>query len=106
MLASEMYQGVVKWFKDAFGFVTVLAATGDSDDLLVGKDVFVHVSELRPESHRAACTLVAGEYVSFDVTRSTKGLQAEGVRGVLGGSLLCDKHSVLALRSLGQPGRQ
>jgi len=61
-------KGTVKWFNDAkgFGFIT-------QED---GTDVFVHHTAIQGTGFK---TLSEGQAVSFDVTDSTKGLQATNV---------------------------
>lgn len=63
-----MAKGTVKWFNDAkgFGFIT-------QED---GTDVFVHHTAIQGTGFK---TLSEGQAVSFDVTDSTKGLQATNV---------------------------
>ena len=64
--------GEVKWFNDekGFGFIT-------SEEL--GKDLFVHHSEIVMEGFRA---LTAGQEVEFTVEEGPKGLSAKNVRAV------------------------
>lgn len=63
-----MAKGTVKWFNDAkgYGFIT-------QED---GTDVFVHHTAIQGTGFK---TLSEGQAVSFDVTDSTKGLQATNV---------------------------
>ena len=64
--------GEVKWFNDekGFGFIT-------SEE--VGKDLFVHHSEIAMEGFRA---LTPGQKVEFTVEEGPKGLSAKNVRPV------------------------
>ena len=64
--------GEVKWFNDekGFGFIT-------SEE--VGKDLFVHHSEIVMEGFRA---LTPGQKVEFTVEEGPKGLSAKNVRPV------------------------
>ncbi len=82
------YVGQVKWWNDTlgFGFATIIA--GPKKD----QDVFVHHSGIRTRltNYRTLCQ---GEYVCFDITNSQNGVQAIGVTGVCGGSLMCEQTS-------------
>ena len=64
--------GEVKWFNEekGFGFIT-------SEE--VGKDLFVHHSEIVMEGFRA---LTPGQKVEFTVEEGPKGLSARNVRPV------------------------
>ena len=66
-----MEQGTVKWFNDAKGFGFISRQSGD--------DVFVHFSAIRANGFRS---LQEGQAVEFDVTRGSKGFQAENVRPI------------------------
>lgn len=65
-------KGTVKWFNadKGFGFISPVAGKGS-------QDVFVHYSAISGSGYRS---LDAGEGVTFDVARNSKGLQAENVR--------------------------
>lgn len=60
--------GTVKWFngEKGFGFIT-------TDE---GVDVFAHFSQIRKEGFK---TLEENQRVTFDVTETEKGLQAENI---------------------------
>jgi CspA family cold shock protein len=58
------------WFSDAKGFGFIQRANGK-------KDAFVHHSMIQTEGYR---TLAEGQAVEFEVTDSSKGLQALNVR--------------------------
>ena len=80
--------GRVKWFnnKAGYGFITVSKGAHD------GEDVFVHHSaiEVSQEQYRY---LVQGEYVQFKLCSledATHKWQAGEVRGIGGGSLMCE----------------
>ena len=64
-----MQQGTIKWFNDAkgFGFVT-------SDE---GEDLFIHCRDI---SNYAPGHLLDGDRVSFEATRTHKGLRAVNAR--------------------------
>ena len=64
-----MQNGTVKWFNEgkAYGFI----APSDGGD-----DVFVHFSAINAMGFRA---LSEGQFVTFDVERGPKGLQARNV---------------------------
>lgn len=61
-------QGRVKWFnpEKGYGFIEVE----------VGKDVFVHYSEIKEEGFR---TLEEGQLVEFDIVEGNRGPQAANV---------------------------
>lgn len=60
--------GKVKWFNETKGYGFI-----EQDG---GKDVFVHYTAIRMDGYR---TLREGQEVEFDVTETTKGLQAAEV---------------------------
>lgn len=74
-MMGERSNGTVKWFNNAKGFGFI---TRDS-----GEDVFVHFRSIRGEGYR---TLTQGQPVSFDLMEGPKGLHAEDVEKVGGGS--------------------
>ena len=67
--------GTVKWFNNDKGYGFIKRNTGE--------DVFVHHSAIQASGYR---TLNEGEPVEFEVRQGPKGLQAESVRRVEGGS--------------------
>ena len=84
----KKYDGQVKWFnnKSGYGFITIV--NGDKKNT----DVFVHHSGLSIEKEQYKY-LVQGEYVSFNLAKSTTDsheFQATNVTGVFGGSLMCE----------------
>ena len=63
-----MLTGTVKWFncKKGYGFIEYTDA----------EDIFVHYSAILSEGYK---TLVEGQYVTFELVRTDKGLQAKNV---------------------------
>jgi CspA family cold shock protein len=84
--------GKVKWFnnKAGYGFITLK----DSEDV---RDIFVHYSAMKVTNSQYKY-LVQGEYVEFDLEKSTDGpheVKAVNVTGVNGGELMCEtRHSI------------
>jgi len=70
-MAGEIVTGVVKWFNDEKGY-GFIEREGDSD-------VFVHYRSINGDGRR---TLKEGQSVTFEVTTSEKGPQAENVTPV------------------------
>ena len=60
--------GKVKWFNETKGYGFI-----EQDG---GKDVFVHYTAIRMDGYR---TLREGQEVEFDITETSKGLQAAEV---------------------------
>ena len=58
-------KGFVKWFNNEKGFGFI--------EYKPGKDVFVHYSAIRQEGYKS---LNEGDYVSFELIETDKGLQA------------------------------
>ncbi|HFD13269.1 MAG TPA: cold-shock protein [Crenotrichaceae bacterium] len=67
-MSEEVETGVVKWFNDEKGFGFIERENGS--------DVFVHFRSIIGTGRR---TLIEGQQVSFEVTESEKGLQADNV---------------------------
>ena len=67
-MSGELESGVVKWFNDdkGFGFI----------EREIGSDVFVHFRAINGTGRR---TLTEGQQVSFQVTETEKGPQADNV---------------------------
>ena len=65
---SNQVQGTVKWFNDEKGFGFLQQQDG--------ADVFVHFRAINGTGRR---TLKEGQNVSFNITKTEKGLQAENV---------------------------
>jgi len=87
------YSGRVKWFnnKYGYGFITVVKGP-DTPCVSNGTDVFAHHSEIRVASDQYRY-LVQGEYVAFDVVKTSSGnheYQCANVKGMYGGQLICE----------------
>lgn len=67
-MSEELESGVVKWFNDDKGFGFIERESGS--------DVFVHFRAINGTGRR---TLTEGQQVSFQVTESEKGPQADNV---------------------------
>jgi CspA family cold shock protein len=86
--STERLVGRVKWFnnKAGYGFITV--TDGDRS----GSDVFIHHSAIEVENQQYKY-LVQGEYVEFELVRTTSSeheWQASNVNGIKGGKLMCE----------------
>jgi len=80
--------GRVKWFnnKVGYGFITI------TDGVYSGQDIFVHHSAIKVENQQYRY-LVQGEYVEFNLVKSTEGkyeYQAQDVNGIKSGKLMCE----------------
>jgi cold shock CspA family protein len=80
--------GQVKWFnnKAGYGFITV------NDGEYSGKDIFIHYSAIQVTNSQYKY-LVQGEYVEFNLVKSTTGsheYQAVDIAGIKGGALMCE----------------
>ena len=87
-LSAERLIGRVKWFnnKAGYGFLTV------TDGLRSGTDIFVHHSSINVDSQQYKY-LVQGEYVEFQLNKTTTGpheWQAIQVGGINNGKLMCE----------------
>jgi cold shock CspA family protein len=87
------YSGRVKWFnnKSGYGFITVLK-TDEAAAVPVGTDVFAHHMEINVSCDQYRY-LVQGEYVAFDVVKTTNEnheYQCAKVKGMYGGQLICE----------------
>ena len=102
VVEDERTTGQVKWFNDIekYGFI---CPTDGSED------IFVHLTDLSPTHNKEKPTLYTGEYVSFKL--STNGENQDGsvrikavdVKGVFGGSLMCD-HGEISFRQYSRVG--
>lgn len=80
--------GQVKWFnnKAGYGFITVNSGEHAK------KDIFVHYTAIRVVNSQYKY-LVQGEYVEFDLVKSTSDqheYQAVDISGISGGPLMCE----------------
>lgn len=104
--SDTRYTGQVKWFNNklGYGFITIR-----SDNEHNEQDVFVHQANIKP-THSQYRTLTQGEYVSFNLgttdEESQHKYQAVDVRGVEGGSLMCDQIRRTNNRYRGNNGRR
>ena len=89
--------GKVKWFnnKAGYGFITLK----EGEDT---RDIFVHYTAIRVTNSQYKY-LIQGEYIQFDLEKSTDGpheVKAVNVTGVKGGELMCEtRHSVRPRRA-------
>ena len=96
--SAERLVGRVKWFnnKAGYGFITV------TDGERSGSDVFIHHSAIEVENQQYKY-LVQGEYVEFDLVKTTSTeheWQASNVNGIKGGKLMCEtRHEYKIARS-------
>ena len=96
--SAERLVGRVKWFnnKAGYGFITV------TDGERSGSDVFIHHSAIQVENQQYKY-LVQGEYVEFDLVKTTATeheWQASNVNGIKGGKLMCEtRHEYKIARS-------
>jgi cold shock CspA family protein len=86
--SAERLIGRVKWFnnKAGYGFITV------TDGSRSGSDIFIHHSAIEVENQQYKY-LVQGEYVEFELVKTTSGKhewQASSVNGINGGKLMCE----------------
>jgi CspA family cold shock protein len=96
--------GRVKWFnnKAGFGFITVC------DGEYAEKDIFVHYSSIRGESALYKY-LVQGEYVDFDLIKSTNDkheYQATNITGIKNGSIMCETRKLTDNGTRPRPDRK
>lgn len=90
---TSKYTGRVKWFNNKSGYGFVTAVSSDSDgSVAVGSDVFAHHSEIAVGADQYRY-LVQGEYVEFNVVKTTSGnheFQCSKIRGIHSGQLICE----------------
>jgi len=104
LATSTTLTGRVKWFnnKSGFGFITV--CDGEFD----GKDMFVHYSSIQVNDEQYKY-LVQGEYVNFELVKPTKGdheFHAVNVKGIKGGSLMCETRKQNYTARVEKPSRE
>jgi cold shock CspA family protein len=85
----ERLLGQVKWFnnKAGYGFITV------NDGEHSGKEIFIHYTTIRTSNKDQYKYLVQGEYVEFNLVKSTTEkheYQAVDISGIKGGPLMCE----------------
>jgi cold shock CspA family protein len=94
--------GSVKWFNNRFGYGFIVA-TGEHSSY---GDVFVHHSELQISDPTVYKFLTQGEYIQFNIVKTSGGkheYQAGNVTGVNGGKLLCENSPSTYRRSSRAP---
>lgn len=100
--SADRVTGQVKWFNDQQGY-GFIKPTDDSGD------IFVHISDLEPMQNSFKPCLYTGEYVSFALASNGENqdgsmrLKAVSVKGVFGGSLICD-HGTIEFKSYSRVG--
>jgi CspA family cold shock protein len=100
---SHRLTGKVKWFnnKAGYGFITV--TDGDNKD----KDIFVHFTAIRVTNSQYKY-LVQGEYVEFELVKSTSGpheYKAMDITGIKCGELMCETRNMSHQSSAGRKPR-
>lgn len=90
---AQRLTGKVKWFnnKSGFGFITVC------DGEYAGKDIFVHFSSIRGDNSFYKY-LVQGEYVDFDLVKSTNDkheYHAVDITGIKNGEIMCQTRKLV-----------
>jgi len=99
---GERTTGQVKWFNDVdgYGFIKPSDESGD---------IFVHISDIVPVHNNFKPCLYTGEYVSFGIASNGQNedgsyrLKATNIKGVFGGSLMCD-HGDIEFKSYSRVG--
>ena len=90
---AQRLTGKVKWFnnKSGFGFITVC------DGEYSGKDIFVHFSSILGDNSFYKY-LVQGEYVDFDLVKSTNDkheYHAVDITGIKNGEIMCQTRKLV-----------
>ena len=94
VLKSELF-GRVKWFNHRLGYGFITTISNSSEPVSDQQDVFVHHNSIGSEDDTYKY-LVQGEYVQFNLVETnnnTYKVQADTVRGVFNGPLMCDVHN-------------
>ena len=83
---TETHFGVVKWFNNKTGYGFISELEGDK------REIFVHYSAVNVNKSQYKY-LVQGEYVEFEIIKSTNEnheWQAVNVSGIKGGATMCE----------------
>jgi len=78
--------GLVKWFNNKVGYGFITQLDGDK------KEIFVHFSAIKTSDSQYKY-LVQGEYVEFDLEKSTNSnheFHAVNISGINGGPIMCE----------------
>ena len=102
--AETVTFGRVKWFNNraGYGFLTVTSGEFKNDD------VFAHHSAIQVSKEQYRY-LVQGEYVQFslcEINNNNHKWQANNVRGIDGGMLMCETRLVSRDMSMSEPNEQ
>jgi cold shock CspA family protein len=98
MTESKSLLGCVKWFNNKVGYGFITLSDGSSE-----QDIFVHHSALNTSDEQYKY-LVQGEYVCFELVKSTEpdskhDYFAGNVSGVNGGKLMCETRNQIKVNS-------
>lgn len=91
---SELF-GRVKWFNHRLGYGFIATIFPENQPETTSQDVFVHHNAIKSEEDSYKY-LVQGEYIQFNLVETTNSpyqFQADEVRGIYNGKLLCDVHN-------------
>ena len=100
--ASTTLIGKVKWFNNKAGYGFITLKEGEET-----RDIFVHYSAIRVTNSQYKY-LVQGEYIQFDLEKSTDGpheVKAINVTGVKGGELMCETRHNFDSKNNSRPRR-
>ena len=96
--------GRVKWFnnKAGYGFISITDNVDDDNGISSSTDIFVHNSAINVDKQQYKY-LVQGEYVEFDLVKTTSQnhkTQASNVSGIKNGKLMCEtRHELKSFRN-------